>query len=1765
MRRLPFLLSCQHLLCGQCVQEHAGSDAIVCEHCQKATPLARKEHGDATVSLNPSYYLLGMMARMQEELQNIQQYRWTASDTVERDESSGAFVGVLAPSEINTPRKMKALLAKAFHAHEISKLTLDKRAKALTENVDQVVQKVTAHFVSMHNTLQLEEERVLRAVRKSFLEHLHYKERLEQRLLVAEERLKDLTTRAKRFKDGAPIAPVYPAWQQLMTEVKLFLESEPLKLLGMASHHAPVTYTVHERFQQTVSKSYNLNFNDPGKSMPLVPVTCHGGVKKHPTAAAAPPPQPAPSHRDQDVRTTSIVPVDYGVHRIQAIEQSFVSVSKRQQKDGERKRHNSFLKHRGSGTRERTQHQQQQQRQQQPSSSSSSFSFSMVKVTCIENPHEFYVQEEQFIDSTLKRLEDRCQAEGNVHDATTTTAIAPDVGSLYLVRPNGSEQWYRAKCLKRDAENAFRVQYVDYGRREMVRGEQIRPISKELSEGIAHGAIRCGLYNVVPPSGDADWPQECVQVMQDFIAGQAMVLCKLSRSPLDGDGALPVDLFLPPVQTVRMQTARNTPQIEDGKWGGYYAPMSLRSMLWYLQQCDLEESPRTGNLASVEQLNQWLQSARKYTLVHYRIPSAPQLREYDSFDVRITHSASPDHFHIVPEQWKTAHYDLLRHQLMALCREKQQQQFFMPYVGLVCAFTVAKETDNVDVDGDLWLRGRVQKVFAGACEMLALDTGEVFEVCWEDMRLLAAGSAPLLTHALAIPCRLDHVHPKRPYGHDGRSEGGRWNADAVNSFQQITCSGTLRFAVQIGHRYADDGVYNVLLYLRNTPDRETCVNGMLVASGYAVCDSGREEDTSDRARVMVGDEHSAGMEPSGSKNGEEPTKPKAVKDPRVPVDVLKIVSPSELYVRICSRAAGLVQLHATLQQHMVCEMKSGGTEEVESPDRWSVGDMCVVLAAVPGEDASAWYRARIVTLCEPTGKYEAFLIDLAITVTVPPAMVARLTARFAQIQPGAIRCRLACIEPIGRSATWHKSTLDLFRCMIESYRRHAITLDAKTKDTAAESLSVVLWGIRQSVPQALAPSTTEYRNLNQLLVVRGLAHSSGRFRTFATKGSGAEAELETLEQAIAELQRTEFEQMQQFVQRVIAPADAGPVANDGGRRTVVVNGRGDTHEVMVDGACAAALALVDGDVSIEHIEGWPKARPIEKTVFVGIPTSVGNDGTIFLYDICQEPVLDRIRNSIAAHVATVETPQPGVTYRPNDPCLAKYHLDGNFYRATVLASVGAGHYRVLFVDYGNEEICAADHLLSDVICGRVPIQTSRFRLSGIKPKKLTSGQWPDDALDVCHGLFVQKSCTVRVDTSLNDSSENNPEADVLPCRMTLLKDSVDVSSVLIDLGQFVSSVPRKDSRRNWKERKVFSYAFTTEPAGRELAPLQEPPVLTAERRELLRFMRQIEDSKQSILQESNIADPNEIPETTVDDFDWMNQPPLDKDDADDETRVKGKALTRRSLHAADSPTFFDWDGTHFETSSRLSQQDDPNDDDHDEQDGAVDCTVGEGLSRGFNVLLPIDRMMVGFFADLTVRGAGLSLHVYPHLEGHTHRMTRMAERIQQAARSRSADGHGRWQPLHLKPGTPCLAPYRTDGMYYRAIVEEALVEEEPLQMRVLYIDYMNRDTVPASELRRCPTALRQEPLRNVEVRLVGVRPSPRLRANDVYDRLEEVLKRPFYVKIVRYPKQPAGTSALGGTVVPEVQLYTDCDCSTLLYQKMIDESYFYVTSTSSKS
>ncbi|KAL9698665.1 hypothetical protein quinque_002106 [Culex quinquefasciatus] len=115
-----------------------------------------------------------------------------------------------------------------------------------------------------------------------------------------------------------------------------------------------------------------------------------------------------------------------------------------------------------------------------------------------------------------------------------------------------------------------------------------------------------------------------------------------------------------------------------------------------------------------------------------------------------------------------------------------------------------------------------------------------------------------------------------------------------------------------------------------------------------------------------------------------------------------------------------------------------------------------------------------------------------------------------------------------------------------------------------------------------------------------------------------------------------------------------------------------------DDSLTQSCGTYQDDITDEHtpIDRWLPTKPIEKTIIVGKPSYVDNNGLIYLE---QEPVLNALRKVINAMFA--DSSATDKFYSDNEPCMAKFHQDNKF----VYIAIGFHRYKVQFIDYGNIE------------------------------------------------------------------------------------------------------------------------------------------------------------------------------------------------------------------------------------------------------------------------------------------------------------------------------------------------------------------------------------------------------------------------------------------------------------------------------------------------
>ncbi|XP_049546600.1 RING finger protein 17 [Anopheles darlingi] len=1765
VKRLPFLLNCQHVLCEPCVLELRTRNGVVCQQCQTETPLLSDEN--SPLSLQPSLYLLGVIQQGQYELLNLDQYHLPANPDRKRADSPAPAIRTLQPSELDTVEQVRKLLEKAFHSYERNRKKLETCGRQQEENVTMAIEQVSGCFLKRHHLLQLAEQQMMNKIRGRYVVLRHQLDAAQTQLQQAQEQLKGYLKQVKNYKkDQATGNRSKEAWLAFSAEVKEFLETTPLMLLDDIKQHGkpfrcnPVEESLFLRSMPSYGTMV-VERKDLAE-IKLLPFTAEGKqkekTKKKGHERSSDRSSSTQSYQREKQKSSSVVGAEAKDHKRSSDRSSAYSHQREKEKtpplkqQREQKHSGSFSKHKPK-SKNRSPSKDASEVSAvaalPPSSSRASSSspspsqtaqkgglipHDKVVVTNVNSPHEIFVQRELFVQKA-QMMAEMCSLDAGLYASECPENPLEIVeGGMYLVQPvvpssfSWPSKWYRARVLKAYPSQQYLVLYVDFGHKEQVPASKICPISKELRT-LKCCSQKVQLYGLtmVPPErvgGQDAKLDECRQVLIDLIAHRTLLMATLS---INSKITACVDLLVPEGCSSRQPL------------------QSLRGALFYLGFC--KPLLTTDPPASVcQRYEKWIDG--QYKSYAKMLPS-PQIAEVDTFPCTILQSSSPDSFQLMPSLWLKTKLEPLQ-QLLDVYGPNAPKVYH-PFVGLICVFRHDEEDGTVR-----WMRGRIERVGLAECDVKAIDSGRQYAcVPWYNIRLLNPAADCYWMHPLALECRLAHINPKATTtAADG--DEPQWSKEATAEFNTVVSSQAGDFEVTI-ERCESDHSYSVLLYLLNRSTMDTCINGSLVRNGHAIC-CGPVKAVADRTKKMIeviepAPESALAAQPS-SKVGKE-----RLKDPRTPVQVvLPICSPSEFYIRLESCVTALEELHHTIQQYMEQMLE----EENEQPEEErAIGDLCVAFTPTgPGSD-SEWYRACITGVAEPF--YEMLLIDTAKSVSVHRTNIARLPPRFAQIQPGAVRCRLGNVVPVGGNKQWNQSSIDGFKNVIAASSRHYISLDVANRKNPDSELPVVLWAVMKEKVAPLAPHRDRYININQSLIDAGLAHCITRPGSAPPDKVGAGENPEAvLEEAISALFRARFEQMQQFF-RTVDDVTGNQTASAPVRMGGIVGS-------ATDSACEELLSLIDQQPM--PISDWlPPSAPIEKTIFVGRPTFVADDGALYLHDECQEPLLTQMAARIRLHVESTAARQEKrkMHFLVGDPCLARFYLDGQWYRGKVV-QVKKDRFSVQFVDYGNVEQCGATDLCDETICTRIPVQAYRLRLADIEPAG-TNG-WTMAAVETLHSLIVGKRCTVRVVDQ--HGTAQDPAAPL--CTLQTIGDEhvvgvyVDKALLTLDTGLFVRRTNRK--------------ANLSEPRSHQQLVAQDtfsPPHNSRAAQDIIALMNEVQEQfgrSPGAPADGQLDDPYAWNEDDTS-GDVANRaqifnlfsPSPDQHSSASSSDAGGEVVEGSSLLSTPLPSPATFVSNELETSSRLCSVErmlEPGDD--DDNDGEIiDVDVveykrgGAMPFRGFRVM-ELTPSQTGFYATCTNYVDPLTLHIYPHLEGHRKRCDQMAKSIQEYARS--TNKLRQWQATMLEPGSPCLALYAEDGLYYRAIIEGW--DEEDRTARVLYVDYLNRAAVSIDrDLRMCPIALRNVPVHNLVVRLAGVQPNPKQRPDDVSRQLVTHLQRTFFVRVVgkvnkrnrddaERREQSFEELAEPADEMPLVELYTKEDCTTLIYQKLIDERVF---------
>ncbi|XP_055587739.1 tudor domain-containing protein 6 [Uranotaenia lowii] len=1111
------------------------------------------------------------------------------------------------------------------------------------------------------------------------------------------------------------------------------------------------------------------------------------------------------------------------------------------------------------------------------------------------------------------------------------------------------------------------------------------------------------------------------------------------------------------------------------------SPKSLRGALVYLNLAKVDPSPERRSEIAIRKIDQLEKTLTKWSSEYKRRFTAPELERDDVFKVHLTYSVSPSEFYISKTTW-SIQTQKLQSELTQYCN-KEAKVAYHPHVGMVCAFV---ERDAYDQQ--TWRRGLVVKVGEAHCEILSVDTGHKLIITWQDIRYLPKQFCQ--QPELAVRCKLMDITPFKQHNY-------RWTDETIREFNRIA-NVPSAFQVFVGSRDVIDRCYEVALYMVKKK-HDVCVNALMVKNGFAVS-TGRESLMVEHIKDVM-EEPTPKLDltvasGSGQNSNRSKGNSSEKKQTRARVELLRIVSPGEFYVTLIKNASGIDRMQEEIQNKMEDKMDEGDDKTI-----WNIDELCLVFpTAVLGNEriSCEWYRARVIEIVD-SSNYTVFLIDKAFTMCVHYTNMCVIPPGLKQVHPAAIRCFLACVVPTANQTTWSPSVIDAFKVAIDKFEGFAISLHGRSIEN---SLPVILWGLTASNANALSPHMFDYTNINNTLVKYGYVHLKEKFQPLASAGS-VEDELARLTQAF---------------DRFIEELD------------VVMEEK--SEEPSISNSCE----LYKEELSTEPtpIEQWLPAKPIDKNIFVAVATYVDNNGVIYLHDVEREPFLTAMRKIINDKYGDSQPVSGHKFFANGEPCLARFHLDNHFYRAVVRKAISPIRYKVQFVDYGNIEECNFEELRKEVICGKVPTMVNRYRLSDVAPLG-DKGIWDIEVLDAMHSLIVGKQCQVRVDTDMDYSN-----TDVVPCFLKVTGEvTIDVSDYLLrhklvakkreifaekvdilydphsNLQEGSSEAAKGKPSSRLRIAANFGTESTNTNSGSEEAGVK-PKSSEASNQDL-------EDLLQRVAAEQD-PDAEEFEDTSGIDLNKVQYFCSYQDiKLEMESDPEDGELSEEERKTAE-------DGT--ENGSNLSFN--PNDFDTSTQiDPPLEMT--RPTVNGFPQF-EVDETISGFYCEVTNLIDPFNLYVFPLMDDHVKRMKELMAKIQCYARK-----HRTCSDIEEK--MPCLALFKQDNFWYRGLIEEYIPNRG--EVRIFYVDYLNKETVSVRDILKCPVNLRRVPLRNVQVKLHALKANSRLREPDIMRKLVELIEgKRIYVKVIRH------------TLIPEVELYTDAKCTSLIYQQMLKEKYF---------
>ncbi|XP_046671899.1 RING finger protein 17-like isoform X3 [Homalodisca vitripennis] len=906
----------------------------------------------------------------------------------------------------------------------------------------------------------------------------------------------------------------------------------------------------------------------------------------------------------------------------------------------------------------------------------------IVRICHLISPNNFYVQR-KCTYSQLEKLRDHFSKQMNIKKNQPASI---EKYEIYLVQFKVDKKWYRAQ-VKEVMEDKCEIFYVDYGNTETVDIKKLRDIP-ERYKTIPDQAIHCSLANCVPVGGM--WNEEAVKIFASMSNNVelSMFVVNINRtSKLH-------EVHLRRVQDLNCSFADSL----------IFLGCAGQTDVVNLEGLFKDPSSKKGFFKDID------------------------IQKGDTFDGQVTHINTPTNFYLqrIADGGKLLLQQMTDLTLVYSHMGPQENVIYNPTPGMMVA---AKFSDGS------WYRGVILSI-PRSChiEVQYVDFGNVETVNWKDVRLLLPKFQKM--SAQGLKCSLSDIAPKHEKG---------WTASAKKAFEGLAKAGLLRVYVDD----VKDSHFSVTLYDIQR-DKDICINGGLVEKGYAnsigpssaqskflrrVVDGSKldkQSATSSMKKLVTASAKHTG-ETESREEEEEMSALERMEElekgaDRVRVNVLKVVSPSELYITFDKVQEQILRLSDKMTEFY--------ESTPEEPSDWEVGDLCAVLR----ETDNKWYRGVVTEVVDMNCK--VFIKDIVEVVECTSLEMRTLDPSFNSVMDGTVKCHLSGIIPSGGSKNWTRSSIDHIKVLISEQSSTSQFYITKTGDYDDGSLPIQMWIREDKYLGALDPKMEDWKDVSKDLIEFGLALPEHRYHSFnkSEKSESTLHDVDSKSDGTSSIQKW-LENSFQKSKTTNTTGIPSPPANVPSE--IENRKQHNTYQRKPLSNIGSNLPKHTPNDTGNSITDWKPALPFKKLEFTAIPSYVDDECAIYLQDADAQSTLQLIKRAL-------ETIFKGSEPKPHDKdwvvgqiCIAFYEPDGNWYRGKVVKVISDEQIEVLFVDYGNTEVLHSDQLRKRILMGHTPLQCHRCLTEGIIPVS-ADNKWPVKALDFIHGTIVTQECQVQL-------------------------------------------------------------------------------------------------------------------------------------------------------------------------------------------------------------------------------------------------------------------------------------------------------------------------------------------------------------------------------------------------------------------------------------